>query len=239
MLAFGGAGPVHAAMCARQAGIRKVVVPPPAVAPVWSAAGAANADITNVYLESQLHLMPMDPELLHANFARISLTATKRLQDQGFSEDEIVVRQSVRMKYAVQVYDIEVPVEGPVSGADDVQRILDSFDEAYARRFGRNAGFREGGVHVTGFQVVASGTTNKRPLTGSRGAGAAFGESSRRVYWPDLGDWVQTPVLRTVGRWEAERAVTGPALVELPNTVIVVPAGMTATMRRDGAVAIE
>ncbi|MGC1416066.1 MAG: hydantoinase/oxoprolinase family protein [Candidatus Acidiferrum sp.] len=240
MLAFGGAGPVHAAMCARQAGIRRVVVPPPAVAPVWSAAGAANADITNVYLESQLHLMPMDPELLHANFARISLTATKRLQDQGFSEDEIVVRQSVRMKYAVQVYDIEVPLEGPVCGADDVQRILDSFDEAYAQRFGHNAGFREGGVHVTGFQVVAFGTTNKRPLTGlARGAGAAFDESSRRVYWPDLGDWVRTPVLRTSGRWEAERVMGGPALVELPNTVIVVPAGMTATLRRDGAVAIE
>jgi N-methylhydantoinase A len=183
--------------------------------------------------------MPMDPELLHANFARISLTATKRLQDQGFSEDEIVVRQSVRMKYAVQVYDIEVPVEGTVTGIGDVQRILDSFDEAYARRFGRNAGFREGGVHVTGFQVVASGTTNKRPLTGSRGAGASFGESSRRVYWPDLGDWAQTPVLRTTGRWEAERVVGGPALIELPNTVIVVPAGMTATLRRDGAVAIE
>jgi len=95
-------------------------------------------------------------------------------------------------------------------------------------------------VHVTGFQVVAFGTTNKRPLTGlARGAGAAFDESSRRVYWPDLGDWVPTPVLRTSGRWEAERVVGGPALVELPNTVIVVPAGMTATLRRDGAVAIE
>jgi N-methylhydantoinase A/oxoprolinase/acetone carboxylase beta subunit len=46
-------------------------------------------------------------------------------------------------------------------------------------------------------------------------------------------------VLRTSGRWEAEHVVNGPALVELPNTVIVVLPGMTATMRRDGAVAIE
>jgi N-methylhydantoinase A len=240
MLAFGGAGPVHAAVCARQTGIRRVVVPPPDVAPVWSAAGAANADITNVYLESQLHLMPMDPELLEATFARISLTATKRLQDQGFAEDEIVVRRSVRMKYAVQVYDIEVPVGGPVSAADDVQRVLDTFEEAYAQRFGHNAGFREGGVHVTGFQVRAFGVTQKRPLTApGHEEGAAFDESSRRVYWPELGDWVQTPVLRTSGRWGAERVVDGPTLVGLPNTVIVVPPGMTATMRRDGAVAIE
>lgn len=144
------------------------------------------------------------------------------------------------MKYAVQVYDIEVPVEGPVSGPDDVQRILDSFDEAYAQRFGRNAGFREGGVHLTGFQVMAFGTTNKWPLAGlADGTGAAFDESSRRVYWPDLGDWVQTPVLRISGRWAAGLVVDGPALVEVPNTVIVVPAGMTATMRRDGAVSIE
>ena len=240
MLAFGGAGPVHAAVCARQAGIRRVIVPPPLVAPVWSAAGAANADITNVWLESQLHLMPADPELLETAFARISRTAVKRLQDQGFAEDETVVRQSVRMKYAVQVYDIEVPVEGPVSGAGDVQRILDSFEEAYARRFGPNAGFREGGVHLTAFQVRAFGVTRKRPLTASApGHGAPFDESLRDVYWPELGDWVQTPVLRTPGRWEAERAVNGPALVELPNTVIVVPPRMTATMRRDGAVAIE
>jgi hypothetical protein len=50
---------------------------------------------------------------------------------------------------------------------------------------------------------------------------------------------VQTPVLRTSGRWGDERVVNGPTLVELPNIVIVVPPGMTATMRRDGAVAIE
>ena len=60
------------------------------------------------------------------------------------------------MKYAVQVYDIEVPLEGPSPERTMFQRILDSFDEAYAQRFGHNAGFREGGVHVTGFQVVLS-----------------------------------------------------------------------------------
>ena len=241
MLAFGGAGPVHAAMCAREAGIRRVVIPLPDVAPVWSAAGAANADITNVYLESQLHLMPIDPQLVEATFARISLAATKTLQEQGFAEDDTVLARSVRMKYAVQVYDIDVPVAGPVSGAEDIQSMLDSFEEAYAKRFGRNAGFREGGVHVTGFQVRASGVTRKLPLVATaREPGAAFEESSRRVYWPELGDWVEAAVLRTTGRWSSlERILTGPALVELPNTVIVVPPGMTATMRSDGAVVVE
>lgn len=47
-------------------------------------------------------------------------------------------------------------------------------------------------------------------------------------------------MLRTTGRWSSlERTLAGPALVELPNTVIVVPPGMTATMRPDGAVVVE
>ena len=116
--AYGGMGPVHAAAVAREVGMKRLVIPLPHVAPVWSAFGATVADVVHVYQRPQRLVLPADPAAIDAPFGELEATGREVLRSEGFAEDRIELRRSLRMKYAAQVFDVEVALEpgAPIDG---------------------------------------------------------------------------------------------------------------------------
>ena len=146
--AYGGGGPVHAAAVARETGIRKVVVPIPRVGALWSALGAATADVTHVYQEAETLTMPADPAKVSATFRRLEDRARTTLEDEGFGDRPIAMRRVVRMKFTAQVHDVEVPVgEGDLDEAA-IAQLDEDFGRIYEELFGPGSGYREGGVQI-------------------------------------------------------------------------------------------
>lgn len=234
LFAYGGMGPVHAAAVAREVGVKRLVVPLPHIAPVWSAFGATVADVVHVYERPRRLRMPADPAELSTTFAELERRGRETLAAEGFSGERVELHRSLRLKYSAQVYDVEVPVarDDPL----DVERIADDFARRYETLHGEGSGHPEGGSEITCFAVRARGLIDRPPLAPSPVVTAE--RSARRVYWQELGGFVETPVLRlSEGRLTEE--LSGPLLLELPDTVIVLRPGQRARFSQLGSLVIE
>jgi N-methylhydantoinase A len=235
--AFGGGGPVHMTAVAAESGIRRVVVPVVRTAAVWSALGAASSDVTHLFEEWRVIDLPTTGAVVQEIFDRLEGRARDVLVAEGFDADDVQIRRSVRMRYAMQVHDVEVPVTYDQFTDEAVQAIDADFDRVHDELFGKDSGFRQGGVQFTGFQLRAVGVTPKPDLAAQDGA-AVEQTSARSVYWYELGDSVETPVYRTAGA-RPGTTVAGPALLELPDSVIVVRPGQAGTWDELGDFVIE
>ncbi len=220
--AFGGGGPVHAAAVAREAGVPRVIVPLPLTAALWSAVGAATADVVHVFQSPRMLEEPFSAADINTEFATMESRAQAQLREEGFETAAITLTRRVRMKYAMQVHDVEVPVKAGVLSPQDTEALVDIFGDVYEKLFGEGSGFREGGIEITGFQLRASGLTEKVEFS-TRERSLLIHEPSarRRIYWSEHADFVDTPI------WEIDHdqrvpPLTGPALVQLPDSVIVV-----------------
>ncbi len=232
--AYGGMGPVHAAAVAREVGVKRLIVPLPHVAPVWSAFGATIADVVHIYQRPRRLRMPADREELAATFDELERQGREALGAEGFADDRIDLQRSLRLKYSAQVYDVEVPVLGV--DPFDVARIAEDFARVYETLHGEGSGHPEGGSEITGFVVRARGASQPPVLAPPAVVTAARG--SRRVYWQELGDFAETPVLRS-GEGRLDDELEGPLLLDLPDTVVVLRPGQRARFSELGSLVID
>lgn len=237
--AFGGGGPVHAGAVAREAGLKRVIVPLPWAAALWSAFGAATADVVHVYQYAEELALPVTGAQITDAFEAMESRALGQLDSEGFSQGEITLTRRLRMKYAMQVHDVEVPIKGGAISDAEAQALIDDFGAIYEDLFGKGSGHSEGGVEITGFQLRASGLVEK-PEIAKRGKAAPMAKTShtRPIYWSEAGDFIDTPI------WELEHEegippLDGPALVQLPDTVVVIRPGQSAHMDGYGNLIID
>jgi N-methylhydantoinase A len=233
--AYGGMGPVHAAAVAREVGMKRLVIPLPHVAPVWSAFGATVADVVHVLQSPRRLTLPADAAAVEGPLLELEETGREVLAAEGFAQERIELRRSLRMRYAAQVFDVEVPLD---PGAPlDAATVTAAFVRVYEALHGEGSGHPEGGIAITSFIVRARGLTDAPAMTAPVDA-ASPEWGSRRVYWYEEGEFVDTPVLRLTEGGVPDR-LQGPLLVELPDTVVVVRPGQSATFGELGSLVID
>ena len=238
LFAFGGGGPVHAASVAREAGIKHVIVPMPSIAAMWSALGAALADVTYVYQQPCDLKLPIEPEVLNEIFGRLEQRAATVAVQEDLAYLPHEVTRSARMKYGMQVHDVEVPVPGGSLGREEIGHLDEDFHQVYESIFGQGSGYRIGGTDITSLQVRFTGLTTKPDLLSVSEGESASSLSRRPIYWSETGTVVDTPIVRSVSGLVTER-LQGPALVEMPDTVAVIRPGMTAESDKHGNLVID
>ncbi len=220
-LAFGGGGPVHAGAITEEVGCQRTIVPLLNVASVWSALGAATADFTHVYHHAELFDVPVSQGAVDEVFAELEARARADLEAAGLDASKMTARRSARMKYAAQVHGVDVPVRVNDAGACATDDLADTFDDVYTLLYGEGAGFREGGMQITGLNLRTTWPVDKPPLESRSSVNGDVARSARDVYWSELGRMVETPVIRLAAD-DGLAPTIGPVLVELPDTVAVV-----------------
>ncbi len=108
LLAFGGAGPVHAGRMARDLGMAGMIVP--LYPGVYSAIGLIMSDVKHDYIQSRM--TPIDeltPDDVNAMFARLEAMAAEELHEDGFAADSVAIQRALDMRYAGQGYEITMP----------------------------------------------------------------------------------------------------------------------------------
>src|SRR5438552_8497818 len=134
LLAFGGAGPLHAAAVARVLGIPKVIVPQ--YPGVFSAIGLLLADIRVDKVWTQaFRSNDVDAPLVNRQFERITERALAELRQEGFA-GEPQIRRAINKRYFGQNYEHEVEIESGDLDAAALERAFRAFDALHAERYG-------------------------------------------------------------------------------------------------------
>ncbi len=234
LLAYGGAGPLHAAAYARHVGIQRVIVP--ATATVFSAFGAAASDIRHSLQRSAPGQLPDDLDTIGTAYATMEEEARALLARQGVAGPRMRLHRWVDMRYARQLHDVRVPV--PAGPADHAfaDAVRQAFTERYAALYGASAVLEKVPVRLLRLGVEAVGLIDKPALPVAERAGpdpAGAEEPARSVYWPEAGQRLPTRVYDGL-RLRPGNALEGPAVIELPGTTIALPPGDRATIDRLG-----
>jgi N-methylhydantoinase A len=241
--AFGGAGPAHCAGYAAEVGVDEVVVPLGPVASAFSAFGLASSDIALAAELSDPTTVPFDPARAERNFAELEKQVLDGLDRQGVRFETVELHREIDMRYAMQLAEVSTPV---VRGHLDMAAIEEAavgFEERYAALYGRDAGFREAGIQAITFRVRGIGvlpfSPELPPVPPAPSADPAAAQAGRRPVQLDarLG-YVDTPVY-DYRELRAGHVLTGPAIVEVPTTTVVVPGGTTGTVDHLGNLTIR
>ncbi|MFQ5860328.1 MAG: hydantoinase/oxoprolinase family protein [Dehalococcoidia bacterium] len=133
LLAFGGAGPMHACELAAELGIPRVLVPPhPGI---LSALGVAIADIVKDYSRTvMLHDAQISREALEELFGALEQEARQEMQEEGIPRGNLVARRALDVRYVGQAY--ELTVDYPRRPGELGRAIASAFHRAHRKRFG-------------------------------------------------------------------------------------------------------
>ena len=120
--------------------------------------------------------------------------------------------------------------------------LVNDFHRRYETVYGKGAGFREARMEIVTYRVRASAVSAKPRIVaaaeGDRAPAPVARAGSRPVYWAELGDFETTPVYWSE-RLETGNVVVGPAIIQAPDTTIVVHPFETARVDPYGSVRIE
>ncbi|WP_255279665.1 hydantoinase/oxoprolinase family protein [Actinomadura madurae] len=236
--AFGGAGPAHCAGYCRDLGVSEVVVPLGPVASAFSAFGLAASDVALSAELSDPSPFPVDRTVLGSHYARLEDELRGALDRQEVKFHDVTLQREVDLRYSMQVTELATPVPDGEFSERTGEEILQRFEEQYERINGSGAGYREAGVQAITYRVRAKAGLGFPVVLpevpesdGPDPAAALLGE--RSVCLDSQIGFETTPVY-DYARLRAGHELVGPAIVEVPATVVVVPAGVTGRVDRLG-----
>ncbi|MDZ7701385.1 MAG: hydantoinase/oxoprolinase family protein [Halobacteriales archaeon] len=230
LVAFGGAGPLHAPAVADHVALDTVVVP--RSPGVLSARGLLLADVR---MDESVAYRGggLDPDTMEREFESLERTVERRLDEGGFGAEAAELRRTVDMRYRGQSYELQVPVEADRLDAAALESVRERFDGQHARLYGH--AMPEEPVEVVALRVAGTVATPGLEAASDGSADRATGE--RAVYFED-GGFRSTPVLDRDGLAPGDE-FTGPAVIEDGGSTALVPPGTAGRVVESGAVVLE
>jgi N-methylhydantoinase A len=224
LIAYGGAGPLHASAIAREIGIERLIVPR---APGhFCAFGMLHADLRYDFVRTWFtRLADASFEDIERIYAALVAEGRKALERSGVRPARATLSYAADMRYVGQEHPVTVDLSPAVFRRRDRDSIKRHFDEVHLRRYGTSA--PDEAAEIVSLRAAVSGIMKKPLLERIARGGAAPARTAqrgrRRVYFADAGKLVPTP---TYAR-EALRAgnrISGPALVEEhASTTVLLP----------------
>ncbi len=229
LVAFGGAGPLHAARLARELEIRRILVP---LTPgIMCATGLLQTDLRADFATTNLTLLNDDAiRALQTAFGALEAHTGDWFATEEIADADRVVERSVDVRYAGQNYEIAVAVpEGPLDLVA-IATIRARFEEEHRRLYGFIA--QEDPIQIVTFRVGATGLVAKAafrafPDGGGDAEPARIGE--RDVWMPEAGGFVACPIYDRA-RLKPGNRIAGPAIIEQMDTTTIVLPDMLATV---------
>lgn len=226
MMAYGGAGPVHAASYGAEAGTRHIIVP--FLATVHSAFGAALSDVRFSLQHSHPLVLPADPAVVESIYAVMEREGGQRLAEADVPPAQQRYERWVEARFRRQVHHLRVAAPARID-AEGLEVIASRFAAEYDRLFGKGAALSDAGIELVNYGVDAIGRAPVRELARWTGKGSAAPRGERPTWCPVRKDMLPTPIYDGPGL-PAGAAIRGPAIIEHPGTTIVVLAGQSASI---------
>lgn len=234
LVVLGGAGPVHGGRLAAELSIPSIVMPP--VPGVLSALGLLVASVEHDDVETvTIPVDSADPDQLEGVYARLEHRVAERMLAEGVPAGAATRIRSADMSYVGQSYTLNVVFPERIDKSALSQSTA-QFHEIHQRVYGHSNPHSP--VELVSLRLVhvwplprpefRSGAADSRDLSRL--------QRSRRAYFDELGDYVETPVFQ---RNELTDELIGPAIVEQPDTTLVLYPGQRARVTPSGNLLIS
>jgi N-methylhydantoinase A len=218
LVAFGGAGAMHACALADELQMRTVVVPK--AAGVLSALGLAISDVRRDYVEPLLSALDeLEPERLEKAFATMEERGREDLEEPD-------LHRAVDVRYRGQSFELTVEADAP-------DELAERFHDRHEQRYGYR--MDDEPVEVVNVRLTATVAVEKPELREADDEGSDASDHRRACFEED---WSEVDVHdRTAMGAGAE--VSGPALVEFPEATCVVAPGWSGRVDEAGGLVLE
>ena len=232
LVAFGGAGPLHANRLAVELEIPTVLVP---MSPgTTSAMGLLVTDLKHDYSNTLIQRADrLDVEIVNRLYGEMEERGKKALLTEGMEHSSIGFDRQVEMRYVGQSYELPIPLgDGKVE--DALERMLQHFHEEHERAYGFAA--PDEPVEFVTLRLTAVGSIAKpklHELPERSGDVNAARRAVRQVYFAEAGGFVDCS---NYDRYQlaAGGAIEGPAIVEEMDSTTVIHPGFLAEVDRYG-----
>ncbi|WP_135667203.1 hydantoinase/oxoprolinase family protein [Halorhabdus rudnickae] len=223
LVAFGGAGPMHAAALADRLGIERVLVP--AASGVLSALGLLAADETHDAARThRRRLSAADVATIEACYEELDAAVRSDASDP----DRATIEREADLRYAGQSHEVTVPATDPFDPAAMGERFHAAHERVRGYRLDDEA------VELLTLRTTARIDGEDPPLSGRES-----GDTRRTVRDVSFeGRYRETPVLAREGL-SAGGVVDGPAIVAGGESTVVLPPGWTASVDERGTLVLD
>jgi N-methylhydantoinase A len=232
LVAFGGAGPLHAAHVAREMNIPKVIVPP--YPGINSALGCLLVDIEHDL--SRTFITDAAEEVvddIEAKFAEMEENIHERLSEEGVGADQIRMDHEVKMRYSGQWRSLDVSCARPIESMSDIRA---QFHREHEQTYAYSD--EDQPVEIYGLRVTGRGLVEKPSFPEiDAGDTEKAHRESREAYFESAGEYVSTDIYER-DLLGAGATIDGPAIVEQMDSTVVIPPAATAEVDETGNIII-
>ncbi|MBW8637867.1 hydantoinase/oxoprolinase family protein [Hoeflea sp. WL0058] len=224
LIAYGGAGPLHASAVARELGIRRVLIP--AAPGHFAATGMLRTDLRHDFTRSifkQLDDLPF--KVMIGHYEEMEGEARQLIEDTGISVSSIVMQRGIDMRYVEQEHAATVELPDEVLKRFDIAEIRRLFDEKHLHLYGHAS--PEKPVEMVSLRssvrgVLPKPNAERTERSGQTSLDQAF-TGARDVCFDVSEGYVETPTYAR-DQLQAGNTISGPALVEeYASTTVVFP----------------
>jgi N-methylhydantoinase A len=235
LFVFGGAGPLHGTMVAKELGISKILIP---LHPgTHCAFGLICGDLRHDYVKSIITpIADSDPETLEDYFMEMEEKGLQTLLSEGVKKLDIEFKRFCDMRYVGQAYvPVSVPFEKPVK-EKDFQKIAELYNKMHQDLYKHSEPNEP--LELISLRVVATGRRPKVDLkldiAKSKNTNPC---GSRKVFFEDLNRFVVTPTF-----WRSNlvfgNAINGPAIIDQLDSTILIYTNQKAELDEYGNIIV-
>lgn len=236
MVAYGGGGPMHAAILGRELGVKKVIIPVSSA--VFSAWGMLQTDLRHDYIETYLEsLNDINLVKINAKWNEMEEKAAQEFIQEDMERSSIMYIRYLDVRYVGQEHTVKVPVPNHTWTKNDIQQIVNKFHEIHEQHYTfklANTKTEIVNLHLTGFGQVDK--IKPVEITEKKNQENALLEN-RDIYFENKG-WIKTPVYL---REQMGKNITiqGPAIIEEKQTSTLLYPNQSLTVDKYGNLIIE
>jgi N-methylhydantoinase A len=239
MIAFGGAGPLHAVAIAREIFIPKVIVPK--VPGTFSALGMLMASWRQDFVRTLYGLLgSLDAAQVEAVFAELAEAGRAQAMRDGIAPDTADFTYLADLRYVGQEHTIAIPVPDPALLSGDFSPLRAAFDTEHDQRYGQAA--TEERLEIVNVRLVVtaarSDTLAEQWLSEPWTPQPPVEDQWREVIYTDAAKPLRTRIVWRPSLPVGAR-IEGPAVIEEPNATTLIHPGDVATVSGAGHLIID
>ncbi len=233
LVAFGGAGPLHANRLAEEIEAPVTVIP---ISPgATSAIGLLVTDLTHDYATSFIQRTDQaDLDAIENTFRPLEEQGKNALEREGVDPQQMSLRRQLEMRYVGQSFELVIPLAESGQRMFEVDEVVKRFHHDHQATYGTST--TDAPVEIVNLRVTAIGRIDKpklREISRAGGDVTSAQKATRPVYFRETAGMIECPIYDRYAL-DAEMVIEGPAIVEEADSTTVIHPGYEALVDRFG-----